>query len=57
MRSRRIMPHPNGEIRVSLKRHDGKLIADVTLPANVTGEFEWAGTKRTIRAGDNHLEF
>jgi alpha-L-rhamnosidase len=51
------MPHPNGEIRVRLSRLRGKLIADVSLPAHVTGEFEWAGTKRAIRAGDNHLEF
>jgi hypothetical protein len=51
------MPHPNGEIRVSLKRQNGKLSADVSLPANVTGEFEWAGTKQTIKPGENHLEF
>ncbi|MBV8812496.1 MAG: family 78 glycoside hydrolase catalytic domain [Acidobacteriaceae bacterium] len=51
------MPHPNGEIRVSLKHKNGKLIADLSLPPNITGEFEWAGKTRPLRAGDNHMEF
>ncbi len=51
------MPHPNGEIRVSLKRKNQKLIADLSLPPNISGEFEWGGTKRALRAGENHLEF
>jgi alpha-L-rhamnosidase len=46
------IPHPAGEVAVSLVRQaDGKLSADVTLPAGVTGEFEWRGWRRTLPSG------
>ena len=51
------MPHPRGEIGVQLVKSGGKLTADVELPAGITGEFEWAGTKRPLAAGKNHLVF
>ncbi len=50
------MPHPAGEIRVSLKEQNGKLSADVDLPNGATGEFDWKGAKRGLREGKNHLE-
>ena len=51
------MPHPKGSIDVLLVKRDGKLTADVELPAGVTGEFEWAGAKRALAAGKNHWVF
>jgi hypothetical protein len=51
------MPHPKGEIEVQLVKSGAKLTADVTLPTGITGEFEWAGTKRPLVAGKNHLTF
>ena len=49
------IPHPNGEVAVSLELRNGKLSATVTLPAGVTGEFEWKGQKRALRSGANQL--
>ncbi|MEI9975717.1 MAG: alpha-L-rhamnosidase C-terminal domain-containing protein [Ignavibacteriota bacterium] len=51
------MPHPKGEIDVKLVKSGGKLTADVELPAGITGEFEWSGTKKALAAGKNHLVF
>jgi hypothetical protein len=51
------MPHPKGEIDVVLMKRGGKLMTDVELPAGITGEFEWAGAKRALAAGKNHLVF
>jgi hypothetical protein len=51
------MPHPRGEIEVSLVRGaSGKLAADIGLPAGVDGEFQWAGEKQTLHPGKNHLD-
>jgi alpha-L-rhamnosidase len=51
------IPHPNGEIRVNLTTASGKLRAEVALPAGITGEFDWHGQKRELKAGRNALEF
>ncbi|MGA8026164.1 MAG: alpha-L-rhamnosidase C-terminal domain-containing protein, partial [Bryobacteraceae bacterium] len=51
------MPHPNGEIRVDLKRRRDKLSADVELPPGITGEFDWSGTTHSLNPGKNHLDF
>jgi hypothetical protein len=51
------MPHPRGEIDVRLAKRGASLTADVELPAGITGEFDWAGTKRPLAAGKNHLTF
>ena len=51
------MPHPNGEIRVKLKRQNGKLSAEVNLPTGITGEFDWNGATRSLSAGSNRLQF
>lgn len=51
------IPHPKGEISVSLDLAGETLKADVTLPAGVTGEFQWKGTIRQLAAGNNRLEF
>jgi len=46
------IPHPAGELSVSLARQkDDRLSADVTLPAGVTGEFQWRGQRRALPSG------
>ena len=50
------IPHPAGEISVILTlKSDGKLSAEVTLPAGVNGDFYWRGQHRPLRAGHNKL--
>ena len=45
------VPHPKGEVAVSLEQTAGGLRAEVTLPAGVSGEFEWRGTRRELAPG------
>jgi hypothetical protein len=46
------IPHPNGEISVSLRRQaNGKLSAEISLPANVTGELYWREEHRHLPSG------
>ena len=49
------IPHPKGEIAVTLNLTNGKLDAGVTLPAGVDGRFEWHGQTRDLHPGENHL--
>jgi alpha-L-rhamnosidase len=49
------IPHPKGEIAVSLTLREGKLEARVSLPAGVDGRFKWHGETRELHAGENHL--
>ena len=49
------IPHPKGEIAVTLTSERDKLDAVVTLPAGVTGRFEWHGQARDLHPGENHL--
>jgi alpha-L-rhamnosidase len=49
------IPHPKGEIAVTLTLDNGKLEAGVTLPAGVTGRFEWRGQTRDLHPGENRL--
>ncbi len=51
------IPHPKGEIAVSLKLIGGKLNAEVSLPRDVAGEFVWRGARRPLKAGLNKLSF
>ena len=46
------MPHPKGEIRVTVKRK-GKtgIEAEVTLPENVNGRFVWNGKTVILKGG------
>jgi hypothetical protein len=45
------VPHPRGEVRVSLKRDGDALDAEVTLPAGVDGEIVWQGARRPLASG------
>ena len=49
------IPHPKGEIAVTLTLTNGKLEVGVTLPAGVDGQFEWHGQTRDLHPGENHL--
>ncbi len=49
------IPHPKGEIAVTLKLIDGKLDAAVTLPAGVDGQLQWHNETRELHPGENHL--
>jgi hypothetical protein len=49
------IPHPKGEIAVTLTLTNGKLEAGVTLPAGVEGQFEWHGQTRSLHSGENHV--
>ncbi|MFN7997462.1 MAG: alpha-L-rhamnosidase C-terminal domain-containing protein [Bryobacteraceae bacterium] len=49
------IPHPTGEIAVSLNLRDSKLEAEVELPSGVQGRFEWHGQSRDLRPGKNRL--
>lgn len=49
--ARGVMVHPNGEIRVDLRRERTKLIGSVDLPANLSGVLEAEGQLFPIAAG------
>jgi hypothetical protein len=52
------IPHPSGEILVSLKRSGpAGLHAEVTLPRGVAGRFVWQGKEATLRPGRQVLDF
>lgn len=50
------MPHPLGDIRVSLKRFDGDGIeASITLPDGLDGSFEWQDETIDLRSGTQQI--
>jgi hypothetical protein len=49
------IPHPRGEVAVSLERNGGVLDAQVSLPPGVDGEFVWHGTTTPLKPGLNKL--
>jgi hypothetical protein len=51
------IPHPKGEIAVSLTLSEGRLRATVSLPAGTDGEFVWRGQKSVLHSGANELVF
>ena len=52
------MPHPAGELRVSLERRgDNGLEAEVVLPPGVSGTFVWNGREQRITPGSQKLSF
>ncbi len=52
-----VMPHPEGEITVSLQRKgtDG-IIADISLPGTLTGVFVWKGKEVILTSGTQKIE-
>ena len=52
------VPHPRGDIDVALTRVGSSgLSAEVTLPAGVSGRFEWQGRSVPLRAGAQTVRF
>jgi hypothetical protein len=51
------IPHPQGDLAVSLTLSGGHLEAEVTLPGAVDGEFVWKGQRRALKPGANRLKF
>jgi len=51
------VPHPRGEVRVSLRLREGRLEADVNLPGGIEGEFIWKDARRALAPGENRLVF
>lgn len=49
------MPHPLGLIHAEYKRDEGRLHANVFLPGNLHGTFEWQGSSQPLRPGLNAL--
>jgi alpha-L-rhamnosidase len=45
------MPHPRGEIAVSLKREGDGITGEIVLPAGVTGSFHWNGQEISLQPG------
>ena len=50
-----MMPHPKGDISVSVKRAGQGVSARVVLPEGVSGEFEWNGQTRGLSGGSNEF--
>jgi alpha-L-rhamnosidase len=46
-----VVPHPQGEIRVSLRQEGNTLHADVTLPEGIEGTLEWRGESTPLWGG------
>ena len=51
------LPVPQGEITVAYKRAGERLVADVTLPAKLSGKFYWRGKSHDLHAGQQRIEF
>jgi hypothetical protein len=52
-----IMPHPEGEISVSLQRKgENGISAEITLPGKLTGIFVWKGKTVNLKSGTQKIE-
>lgn len=49
------MPHPDGDLTVSVRREGDALTANITLPPGITGELVWGGKEYTLSAGTQEL--
>jgi len=49
------VPHPRGDVVVKLERSGAGWEISVDLPATVTGEFLWKGTRRELSPGPNRF--
>jgi len=50
-----VFPHPAGSIMVDYKLSGGSLSADITLPATLSGTFDWKHHTLPLHGGQNHL--
>ncbi len=49
------IPHPRGEGRVRLRGAGDKLSADVSLPPDTEGVFQWNGRERPLHTGEQNI--
>ena len=49
------MPHPRGEIAVTIDRRGQEAYAEVTLPDGLPGTFRWRGQEQPLRAGKQRV--
>jgi alpha-L-rhamnosidase len=49
------VPTPRGTIEASFKRNPAGVDAEITLPANVTGDLVWKGKAMALHAGHQHV--
>jgi len=49
------IPHPKGEVAVTLDRAGDRVRAVITLPPGVTGDFSWRGAQRPLAPGRNEF--
>lgn len=49
------VPHPRGNVEVTLEPRESGFAATVVLPPGVTGEFEWRGMHRDLQTGMNRF--
>lgn len=50
------IPHPNGKIKVRYSEENGRLNADIDLPAKTTGRFVWKGKSYPLKEGKNSIK-
>jgi hypothetical protein len=51
------LPHPQSKVSIGLELVNDRLVAEVSLPAGVTGEFVRPGQTRPLVAGKSKLSF
>jgi alpha-L-rhamnosidase len=51
-----VMPHPNGEIEVTVKRKSKGVSGRVVLPPGTEGEFVWGMYSTPLKSGINNIE-
>lgn len=51
------LSHPQGEITVAYERRGESLVADVSLPAKLSGWFYWRGKRTALHPGSQRLVF
>jgi hypothetical protein len=51
------IPHPKGEMIIELRREEGKRLADIVLPAGVTGSLDWNDSRHPLQPGQNHIVY
>lgn len=50
-----VTPTPRGDVHLDLRFADGRADGSVTLPPELTGDFEWNGTRKPLKSGRNAI--
>ena len=51
------MPHPQGHIRLDIKKEENEVLIEVELPLSVRGYFVWEGQSRQLHGGRQQFSF